>query len=71
MNGFNGRGVLDRIPNGGTSLHSQVDFISNSLEWITKEMVSEVPWEWISTLYDTAVFMLVCLRKEARRIFTL
>lgn len=43
MNGFNGRGVLDRMPNGGTSLHSQVDFISNSLEWITKEMVRGAP----------------------------
>ena len=40
MNGFNERGVLDGLPNGGTTLHSQVDFIKNSLDWITKEMVS-------------------------------
>ena len=42
MNGLNGAHLahLDSIPNGGSSMTGQAEFIKTSLEWITKEIVS-------------------------------
>ena len=39
INGFHGQHSHEGIPNGGTTLNGQADFIRNSLEWITSEMV--------------------------------
>ena len=38
INGFHGQHSHEGIPNGGTTLNGQADFIRNSLEWITSEM---------------------------------
>ena len=51
INGFHGQHSHEGIPNGGTTLNGQADFIRNSLEWITSEMVRCVVC--ISAIYSS------------------